>query len=190
MSPSRPFAQTVAVAAPADRLGDLATWAQQMTEAGVDGLALDGLPEDPVIPVLLVTLRRVTPLPLELHCPPGVHPNPKWASLIAETGLDWLVPFHPAPKDLRRALSDRGIGATWPASAGPPDPGSARVHAGTSVEDRAKLTGVPAGCERSVTIGREEAPAPPEAFGGDRLVLPGERLEGSDPEARLAAWRP
>lgn len=190
MSRSRPFVPAVSVAAPADRLGDLAAWARQMTEAGVDGLALDGHPEDPVIPLLLDTLRRVTTLPLELHCPSGVHPAPQWIPLIAEMDLDWLVPAHPAPEDLRRALADRGVGVTWPASAGGADPGTPRVHAGTAPEDRAKLADVPAGYERSITIGREEVPAPPEAFGGDRLVLPGERLEGSDPEARLAAWRP
>ncbi len=187
MTRSRPFLPTVLAALPRDRLGDLASWARQMAEAGADGLVLNGVPEDPIVTGLLSELRRTTALPLELHTPERAEPGMDWPSLLASVGVDWLVPAWPVPAKLCESLANEGIRIAWPARLGRPRAGIPRVHARAPWELLQVGSEESQGIERSLAFSPTSTPSCPP--GVDRLILPGESLNGLDPAGQLIKWR-
>jgi hypothetical protein len=182
MSGARPFETRIVACLPPAAAGAPAEWAATMSAAGVDGLALDGTPEDPPARALLRALRAATPLPLELHVPPGADwTSPDPTSL----DLDWLIPADAPSPEAEAMWKAAGIGLAWPLGA-PLPTRPARVHAWAPVEPPAWKV-VPAGAERSL---RAEPEGLPGGWAGvDTVVVPGEALAGTDPGAEVARWR-
>ena len=182
MSGVRPFEARIVACLPPAAAGAPAEWAATMSAAGVDGLALDGTPADLPARALLWALRAATPLPLELHVPPGADLT---SQDPAGLDLDWLIPADPPSPEAEAMWKAAGVGLAWPL--GTPFPQRpARVHAWSPVEPVA-WEAVPAGAERSLRLDPEGLAG---AWAGvDTVVVPGEALAGTDPGAEVARWR-
>ena len=187
MTAGRPFEPRIVIRLGGRTLGGLREWAPRWEEVGADGLALEGSPDEPLVDGVAGLLRESCALPLELHLPEGVPPDPAWAGPL-EGVLDWVVPGHPLPGEVIRALEGAGIRVAWPLGAAPP-PGAARVHARTNRPDPGLFREAPAGAERSLTLAGEQTPVTPAGAGVDTLVLGEEYLDPADPAAALARWR-
>lgn len=180
MSGERPFEARIVAILPPAAAGEAAEWAAAMAAGGVDGLAVEGMPGDPLVQGLLSGLRAVTALPLELHVPAG-----NAAASPEGLTLDWLVPADPPTGEVEAACTAAGIGLAWPLGSALPDR-PARVHA-TAPAANGAWKELPSEAERSLRLAPEEPPGPRE--GVDTLVIPGQILAGNDPGAELARWR-
>ncbi|KPV41360.1 hypothetical protein AN478_01880 [Thiohalorhabdus denitrificans] len=188
MNGARPYVPRLVALLPPGAAGAPVEWARSMRDAGVDGLALQGDPADPVARDLLAALRGAVPLPLELHFPPTPLPEQDWAAPLAATGIDWVVPGRALPKAMADHLEALGVGVAWPPAAAPLD--AARVHAAPDADAAAPFAEAPEAAERSLTLPRSGDPVVPGGgIPADTLVVPGEALAETDPGAAVARWR-
>jgi len=184
---ARPFVPRLVVQAPREALAELTTWGRQWSEAGADGLALEGAPADPAVLGLVAGLRAASALPLEVIPPPGTRLGPDTAEALARAGADWVLPAQAPEGATAAALEAAGVGWAWPLEAGTPPAACRRVHAAGGAGPGDWPAG-PATAERSLV-------PPPGAVvgfgqsGADTLILPGAELAGADPAAALAEWR-
>jgi hypothetical protein len=174
---ARPFEPRVVASLPAVAAAAPREWAAAMSVAGVDALALDGDPGDPLVRAVLAALRGASDLPLELHCPPGEAAPPSGPL------PDWLVPDAAADPAVEAAWVASGVGVARPLAA--VDADTVRVH--VAAVEAPEWAGAPPAAERSWRPGPQAAPGP--WAGADTLVLHGELLAGTDPGAAVARWR-
>lgn len=179
----------VVVLAEADALAAPREWAWAMDEAGADGLALQGRPEEPTTTALLGALVAAG-LPLELHVPGQ---PPEWAQLapllLEHPDLNAVVPEQKPAAELAQRLAADGCALAWPGEAGPSAPAWVwRWHwKEGAVADYPGGLPSEAPFERSLEVVDPGSDLP---GGVTTVVLPGAVLDAVDPGATIAHLRP